>query len=217
MLQKTLKAFLMIPLVSFVASGATISVMDTDVINNGTQLSFDVAQFGGALADLNSVTVELMINGTADVTATNGTANPVNFQGTFQADFLLNGPVSFVNPILTATPMFTFGPQVIAPGASQAFNDTDNVTQGAGPFIAPGVLSDMTGAGTVNFTADVVNFLLGANVGPPFTLGLDSLGGDAKLTVTYDFDDPVIPEPMSLYLMSGGLLALGLLRLRRKS
>ncbi len=220
MLLKTLKAFLMIPLVCFAASAATIMEMDTDVIVDNTTLSFDINQFDATLGTLNSVSIQFdIIDAEADVTATNNTGGNFNFVGTAQVDFILSGPASFTNPILTLTPNFGFGPQVIPPGATP-FSDTQSDSSSAGPFGDAGILTDLTGLGTTNFTVDVTNFLTTHNFPPQSFLAFDSLGGDAKLTVTYDYDpgqDPVVPEPMSIYLMSGGLLGLGLLRMRRKS
>jgi hypothetical protein len=218
----SLGALLAISLVP--SSAATVSFFDTantTLTSPLNLLSFTITQLDPTLGTLNSVLIEFSAQLDGDFSFTNQSGTPGTVSGSLGGTFKLNGPAPLITPLLILNPLSNFGPINVpdmtpVPVSAPTSMDSDNYLTALGAELAPFI-----GLGSVGFngTAEPLIGIL-TNINP---LGQQqSLLGQTTVTVTYDYDEgrvPGVPEPMSLYLMGGGLLGLSFMRprLRKKT
>lgn len=197
------------------AAAATISFEDTvTTTTTPDTLSFTIPLFDNSLGPLTGVTIEFStaMEGTFNVFNSSGAAG--TFNGTMSGTFVLDGVAPLPMPLLTLTPAAALGPRAVGAGETIEFevNAADSDT-----YITsnPAELAFFIGAGNTIFAGSAETFVSGSSTFNPLLFG-SNLSTDTTLRVTYEFRGQTsdVPEPMSLYLMGGGLLALGFIRPR---
>jgi hypothetical protein len=184
-----------------------------------------IMQFNSTLGALDKVTIQFdsMVAGTIKMENLDLTAG-ATMTGTLQAMMQMFAP-SLAPVTMTPTDTRTFvSPQY---DGSTDWGGSSGITYGAPPaYILSAVSSTtsvITGAGVAPYasaTPGQVSFFVqatgtstasgGGNMASAFTTR-----ADASVTVTYDWHDTKIPEPMSMVLIGSGLLGLGYLGRKR--
>lgn len=197
------------------SSAATISFSDTaNTTFTPNTLSFTLSQFDPSLGTLTGILVEFSAELDGDFTAQNLSQTNGILTGTMSGDFTLNGPAPLAAPLFTLMAVDNLGPRDVLAGETIVFNvlgasDSDSYATGIPAELFPFIgLGNVMFDGTANALASpIANFT-------PLLFSAD-LSGSATVKVTYEYREdstPDIPEPMSLYLMGGGLLALSFVR-----
>jgi hypothetical protein len=214
----SLGALLAISLVP--SSAATISFSDTvNTTFTPSTISFTLTQFDPTLGTLTGILIEFPASLDGDFTATNQSAAAGTVSGSLTAAYTLDGPAPLAMPLLTLNPLSNFGPINVPANSAVFFSaptsmDADSFSTALAADFVP-----FTGLGTVGFdgtAAPMVGITTNIN---PLALQQD-LAGEAPVKVTYTFDGPgvpSVPEPMTTYLMGGGLLALSFMRRPRSA
>jgi hypothetical protein len=197
----------------------------------------------GGGTDQNCVltSIDFTINGSIATTYTvqNTSGSNASFNVTSSATVALVNGGSPAFTYVIALPSMTINTGTIANGASKTGSQNatamgtanyncsgttctlDTVTPPGAPVSSPIDATPFLGSGTLTLFA-AGNFT-GSVSGTGFTA---SLGGTGSETVTVDYDfsyveviplGTTVPEPISMALAGGGLIAFGLLRKRRKS
>ena len=217
MLKKILSLGALLAISLVPSSAATLSVSDTvstTLTSPLNPLSFTITQFDPTLGTLTGVLIEFSAKLDGDFSFTNQSGTPGTVSGSLGGTFTLDGPPPLAASLLVLNPSSNFGP-INVPDANPVVisaptsMDSDSYAALAAEF-APFI-----GLGTVGFngTAEPLIGIL-TNINP---LGQQqNLLGETTVTVTYEFDRgvPIVPEPMTMYLMGGGLLALSFMRRR---
>jgi hypothetical protein len=203
------------------STAATVSFSDTvfTSLTPPNTLSFELTQFDPSLGTLTGILIEFSatLNGSFEFTNSTTTAGTVS--GSLGGIFTLDGPGPLAMPLLVLNPSSNFGPVNVAsmstvPVVAPASMDSDSYfTSLAGEFVP------FEGLATVGFSGTTEPLIgIFTNINP---LGQQqTLLGEATVTVTYEFDAPGVPdvpEPMTLYLLGGGLLALSFIRRPRSN
>lgn len=198
------------------AKAATITVDQTVSTTFAGPLSFTLSLFNPAVGTLTGVTIDFSSVLSGDFLAQNLSASGGTLTGTMSGQFSLDGPAPLAVPLLVLNPVDNFGPIPVPAGdpimfsvvgAENTASHTTNAAPDLAAFIGVGNLA-LNGAATASST-------LSGNFNP-FLYSAD-LTGEATVRITYEYDDgqvPNVPEPMTLYLMGGGLLALSFIRPR---
>lgn len=200
------------------SNAATMSYSDTaNTTFTSNSLSFTLSQFDPTLGTLTGILIEFSAQLDGDFSAENLTAAAGTLSGTLEATFTLDGPAPLAMPLLTLEPMSNFGPIAIpafttVPFSAPTSTDSDSYATGLPLELAPFI-----GAGTIGFDGTALAVVgTTSNINP---LSLQqALLGEATVMVTYDYEPdgvPEVPEPMTMYLMGGGLLALSFFRRSR--
>lgn len=209
----SLGALLAISLVP--SSAATLSFSDTvNTTFTPNTLSFTLSQFDGTLGTLTGILIEFTAELNGDFTAVNQSNSNGTLTGTMSGTFALDGPAPLAMPLLTLNAIENLGPRPILAGETVVFSvlgvsASDSyataVPAELAPFIGLGnVLFDGTAAALASPIANFTPLLFAAN-----------LSGVATTKVTYEYTPigvPDVPEPMTFYLMGGGLLGLSFMR-----
>lgn len=182
-------------------------------------LSF--AQFNPSLGTLNSVTIDISgtLSTTLTVTNTSGSSSSGNAKTQLEVSiedagnnlgFLNDTPSASNNPTITSlSPSYLYS--LSAGGSSTSGLLTKSYNSGPLAYTLSAILTEFTGAGSVNLTGDTFTQTVVSNTGGNTTA---SQVTDASLTgtVTYTYTaaSPT-PEPASMALMGGALIGLSLL------
>jgi hypothetical protein len=192
----------------------------SDTINttfSPNTISFTIGQFDPTLGTLNSILIEFSAVLDGDFTATNQNSTNGTLSGSLLGTFILDGPAPLAMPLLTLNPVSNFGPIAVLANSTTAFSAPTAVDADSFATALAGDFVPFIGLGTVGFDGTAAA-LVGLNTDiNPLLLQQDLLG-QATVTVTYDFTPggvPDVPEPMTMYLMGGGLLALSFMRRKR--
>jgi hypothetical protein len=197
------------------SSASTLSVFDTvNTTFAPNTLSFTLAQFDPTLGTLTGILIEFSAELDGDFSAENQSAAAGTLSGTLAATFTLDGPAPLAMTLLTLDPMTNFGPINVpafttVPFSAPTSMDADSYATGLPLELAPFI-----GIGTIGLDG-TASALVGtsSNISPLSVQ--QALLGEATVKVTYEYDEqgvPAVPEPVTLYLMGGGLLALSLMR-----
>ncbi len=214
----SLGALLAISLVP--SSAATISFSDTvNTTFTPNTLSFTLTQFDPTLGALTGILIEFSAVLDGDFTATNQSAAAGTLSGTLAGTFILDGPAPLAMPLLILNPVSNFGPINVpaftaVPFSAPSSMDADSYSTALGPELAPFI-----GLGTIGFNGTAAALIgTSTNINP--LLLQQDLKGEATVKVTYEYERqgvPDVPEPMTMYLMGGGLLALSFMRRSRSA
>ncbi len=196
------------------SSAATISFSDTvNTTFTPDTLSFTLSQFDPSLGTLTGILIEYSAELNGVFTAENESNSNGILTGTMAGDFTLSGPAPLTSPLLTLSATDNLGPRNVAAGEIIAFSvlgasDSDSYATSIPAELAPFLgLGDVAFGGTANALASPIGDFT------PLIFSA-SLSGSATVNITYEYEDapPTVPEPLSLYLMGGGLLALSFMR-----
>jgi hypothetical protein len=191
---------------------ATPLVVSCTPVSGPTELNDNIAcpQFSTGLGALISIeiTVTGSISGSLTLTNNTATVQRTNATTTSQMNVGSLAGFSFVDPIFVAS--FTTGLQSLNAGQTVAFT---GLTGGGSASLGTNtsILAPYTGLGTFDIP---ISTLSGFNlVGGGGHIGsLQTTSGTANAVVTYNYqpqNDTGTPEPASMALVGGGLLALG--------
>lgn len=215
MYKKLLGIALMVAASLAPAAAATISFDDTVTTTTSPDtLSFTIPLFDSSLGPLTGVTIEFSTAMEGAFNVFNASDAPGTFNGTMSGTFILDGMAPLPMPLLTLTPAAALGPRPVGAGETIAFvvnaADSDSYSTSNAAELAL-----LTGVGNTIFAGSAEFFASGSSTFNPLLFG-SNLSTDTTLRVTYEYRDqmPDVPEPMSFYLMGGGLLALGFIRPR---
>ena len=199
------------------SSAATLSFSDTvNTTFTPTAISFSLSQFDGTLGTLTGILIEYTAELNGNFTAFNQSNSNGILTGTTSGMFTLNGPAPLAMPLLTLNAVDALGPRAVGAGQSVAFavlgvSASDSYATGIPAELAPfiGVGSVMFDGEATALASPIANFT-------PLLFSAD-LSGQATVKVTYEYTTggggiPDVPEPMTMYLMGGGLLALSFMR-----
>jgi hypothetical protein len=215
MYKKLLGIVLMVVASAASAAAATISFNDS-VITTTTPdtLNFTIPLFDNSLGPLTGVTIEFSTAMSGAFNVFNSSDAAGTFNGTMSGAFVLDGVAPLPMPLLTLTPAAVLGPRAVDAGETIVFNvnaadSASYVTSNAAE------LALFVGVGNFLFDGTGETLVSGSSTFNPLLFG-SNLSTETTLTVTYEYRDqlPGVPEPMSFYLMGGGLLALGFIRPR---
>lgn len=209
----SLGALLAISLVP--SSAATLSFSDTvNTTFTPNTLSFTLSQFDPSLGTLTGILLEFSAELDGDFTAVNQSDSDGTLTGTMSGDFTLSGPAPLAAPLFTLMAVDNLGPRAVLAGETIVFSvlgasDSDSYATGIPAELFPFIgLGNVMFDGTANALASpIANFT-------PLLFAAD-LSGEATVKVTYEYRPAGVsdvPEPMTLYLMGGGLLALSFMR-----
>ena len=199
------------------SSAATISFSETvPTTFSPSTLSFMLSQFDPSLGTLTGILLEFSAELNGDFTAVNQSSSDGTLTGTMSGDFTLSGPAPLAAPLLTLSTADNLGPRAVLAGQTVVFSvlgasDSDSYSTSSAAELAPFIgLGDVMFDGTATALASpIANFT-------PLLFSAD-LFGSATVNVTYEYREeptPDVPEPLSLYLMGGGLLGLSFMRTR---
>jgi hypothetical protein len=202
------------------SSAATISFSDTvNTTFAPDTLSFTLSQFDASLGTLTGILFEYSAELNGEFAATNLSNSDGTLTGTMSGAFTLTGPAPLAAPLLTLSAMDNLGPRAVLAGETIAFSVLGATDSDSYATSIPAELLPFIGLGTVGFdgtanalASPIANFT-------PLLFGAD-LSGSATVKITYEYEEkgvPDVPEPMSLYLMGGGLLGLSFIRRARTS
>jgi len=197
------------------SSAATLSFSDTvNTTFTPNTLSFSLSQFDGTLGTLTGILIEFSAVLDGNFSAQNLSASPGTLNGSLSGTFTLDGPAPLAMPLLTLNPASLFGPIPVPANNTVMFSvlgltDSDSYSTGLAPELAPFI-----GLGAIGFNGTASALAAaGGNFNP--LIFISDLAGEATVKVTYDYAPagmPTVPEPMTMYLMGGGLLALSFMR-----
>ena len=206
--------------VSLVPSHAA-TMSDSQTVNTTftpDTLSFTLSQFNPTVGTLTGILIEFSAQLDGNFTAQNQSNAPGTLSGSLSATFSVDGPGGLPTPLFTLSPLSNFGPINVpaltaVPFVAPTSNDSDSYN------VLPGDFATFVGLGSVMFdgtASPLVGIITNIN-----SLSLQQdLMGEATLMVTYEYEPdgvPEVPEPVTLYLMGGGLLALSLMRRPRSA
>ncbi len=201
------------------AAGATISFDDTVATTfSPNTLSFTLPLFDPSLGPLTGVTIEFMADLDGSFSAENLSNTPGNISGTLEGTFTLDGPAPLAMPVLTLNPNAAFGPIAVPANTQIMFDVLDVMAADSYSTGIPAELAPFIGVGNINLAGTAAAMAsAGGDVNP--LIFISNLSGEATVRITYEYRDqvPDIPEPMSMYLLGGGLFALSFFRPRNRA
>jgi hypothetical protein len=182
-------------------------------------LSFTLTHFDPTLGTLTGLLIEFSADLDGEFSAQNLSNSDGILTGTTSGMFTLDGPAPLAMPLLTLNAVENLGPRSILAGETVLFSvlditDSDSYATSAALELAPFI-----GAGNVAFGGTATALASPIGNFTPLLFAAD-LSGEATVKITYEYDRPgvpEVPEPMTLYLMGGGLLALSFMRRPRSA
>lgn len=219
MLKKLLSLGALLAVSLIPSSAATLPFSDTvNTTFTPNTLSFTLPQFDPTLGTLTGILIEFSAELDGNFSATNQSAAAGTLSGTLSATFVLDGPPPLAAPLLTLNPLSNFGPINVPAFSTVPFSAPTSSDSDSYATAIPAELAPFIGLGTIGFDGTATSLVgISSNINP-LILEQD-LFGEATVTVTYEYDPgvPNVPEPMTMYLMGGGLLGLSLMRRPRKA
>lgn len=197
------------------SSAATLSFSDTvNTTFTPNTLSFSLSQFDGTLGTLTGIIIEFSAELNGDFTAVNQSNSDGTLTGTTSGTFTLDGPAPLAMPLLTLNGVENLGPRAILAGQTVMFSILGVSANDSYSTSAAAELAPFLGVGNVQFDGTAAALASPIANFTPLLFAAD-LSGVATAKVTYEYTPagiPDVPEPMTMYLMGGGLLALSFMR-----
>jgi hypothetical protein len=214
--RRCLVAFAALLILCITASAATIT-STCSTLSGPTDLSgaLDCPTFDSVLGTLSSITIDFSGGISATITVNNMATAPETVTASESANFDLGALTGFPSGLLFVASVTT-GPQMVMAGQTLTFSEASGTQTGNVSDSNTATFTSYIGDGVTTYSVPISTLTSqsvsggGGNVGVAF-----NTAGTAGASVTYDFTESTVPEPLTGLLIGTGLLCLGLVSTRK--